>query len=223
VKNTEADFSTYNQQKLYYETEEDDFETCPRDAFTVELEAEIRKFKNKGDEICLCLDLNDDVREPNDFNDAMARLHLREAITERHGQEGPPTRRGSRYPIDGTYVSSNLNPIAAGYSAYVEGVGDHRPTWTDFQRKEVFGHDPGPSTKSTARRLKCEDPRVVKKYLKVYDEYLIRHRLYARAARLEESVTVGQPLTKAQIREYEYIDRKRVQGMKLAEKKCRKL
>jgi hypothetical protein len=60
---------------------------------------------------------------------------------------------------------------------------------------------------------------VVSKYLKVYDEYLKRHGLYTRVAKLQKEVVSGQPLTKAQAKEYEFIDRKRVKGMKIAGKK----
>ena len=178
VLNTTGDFSTYNQQKHYYEKVEEDFEICPRQAFTDELEDEIERFKLAGDEVFLCIDLNENIRGDNSFNDAMDRQYMTEALTYAHGLDGPPTRRGSRHPIDGIWMTDNLESTASGYSEYIEGVGDHRPLWLDAPRSNVFGQEKGASKISAARRLKCIDPRVVQKYLKSYDEYLRRHGLY---------------------------------------------
>ena len=108
-----------------------------------ELEREIKTFKEAGDEICLCLDLNENIRGNNAFNTAMQRVHMKEAIVMAHGADGPPTRRGSRHPIDGIYLTSNLSADASGYGAYVEGVGDHRPLWIDIPTSLVFGEEPG--------------------------------------------------------------------------------
>ena len=61
------------------------------------------------------------------------------------------------------------------------------------------------------------------KYLKFYDAFLRKHNLYARVFNLASDTKQGEPLTRKQIKEYEEIDRRRVQGMKFAEKKCRHL
>jgi hypothetical protein len=114
VVNHTGDFSTYNQQKLYYETVEENYDICPRQAFIDDLEDEIQSFKMAGDEVFLCLDLNENISGDNIFNDSMDRLHMSEAITSAHGLAGPPTRRGSRHPIDGIFITDNLEPTASG-------------------------------------------------------------------------------------------------------------
>ena len=73
------------------------------------------------------------------------------------------------------------------------------------------------------KRLKCDDPRVVKKYLKTYDEFLVKNSLYKRVSILERQVKAGQMLSVELIKEYEAIDKCRVKGMEQAEATCRKL
>ena len=87
----------------------------------------------------------------------------------------------------------------------------------------IFGQNAESSSKAHCRRLQCKDPRVVRKYVTVYTAFLATHNLYSRASTLENSVTEGQYLTRQQSEEFERIDRLRVKGMALAEKRCRRL
>jgi hypothetical protein len=219
-----GDNSVFNQQALYFEKERGDMHTDPQKAFTTELMDEISRFKDMGDEISLCLDLNADVRDQDSFfGTETSRLFLREVITEQHGIHGPETRQGGSKPIDGIYLSELLSISKSGYLDYCERVGDHRMLWADIPLKIAFGVKKYESNKINARRLKNKDPRVVKRYVTKYYAYLIQHDLFARASKLEQAIKEGQPLTAAQIAEFEDIDELRVKGMKLADRKCRKL
>jgi len=93
----------------------------------------------------------------------------------------------------------------------------------DIDLDELFGQAESASKKVICRRLKCKDPRVVKKYMQRYDQYLVENNLYKRASDLEKNVREGVALTMIQKKEFEAIDRLRIQGMQLAEKQCRKL
>ena len=57
----------------------------------------------------------------------------------------------------------------------------------------------------------------------VYTAFLATHNIYSQASTLENSVTEGQLLNVHQSAEFERINRLRVKGMALAEKRCRRL
>ena len=73
----------------------------------------------------------------------------------------------------------------------------------------------------TARRLKTLDPRIVKKYNAILEELFDKHHVYERTLNLFQSL--GDSLSAEQCEEYDQLDRLRIQLMKIAEKKCRKL
>ena len=95
--------------------------------------------------------------------------------------------------------------------------------WIDIPLAQAFGTCLPPANKPKARRLKTSDPRVVAKYLKNYKAFVKTHNLLDRAFNLQASCRAGAPLSEEQVTEFEKIDELRVQGMKMAERKCRKL
>ena len=224
VKNTKLDFSVYNQQKLFQATKNNDNDVCPRQRFITDLLSDIDKFKSQGDDILLSLDLNDDVRDTtSEFGQGMDERRLREVSITKHGQNAPPTtNRGSR-PIDGMFLSADTSSTGCGYLPFEDDISDHRPLWVDIDLDELFGQAESASKKVICRRLKCKDPRVVKKYMQRYDQYLVENNLYKQASDLEKNVREVVALTMIQKKEFEAIDRLRIQGMQLAEKQCRKL
>ena len=152
----------YNQQKHHLETVQEDFETCPRRAFLEDLGKELTSFKDAGDKVCLSLDLNDDIRKCKEFLDILTAARMGDTILSKHGLHCPPTQRNGSAPIDGLSLSTNTLYDETGYLPFVEGMSDHRPTWVDIPEEEVYGSVKQASQAFSARRLKCDDPRVVK-------------------------------------------------------------
>ena len=70
-------------------------------------------------------------------------------------------------------------------------MSDDRPAFLDIPQEEVYGKAKQASQKFAARPLKCDDPRVVKRYLKFYDAFLRQHNLYERVYLLAAAVTKG--------------------------------
>ena len=59
-----------------------------------------------------------------------------------------------------------MTAFAAGYEAFGEGCpSDHRVLWADFTYQEALGHEPPPLIEPPSRRLKADDPRLVKTYI----------------------------------------------------------
>ena len=91
----------------------------------------------------------------------------------------------------------------------------------DVSLVSVLGANLPPIQSARARKLKMQDPRIVKKYNKSLKYFFKRHNLDTRSAKLQQNATF--PLTLQAAHEYEKLDKIRIEGMKYAEKRCRRL
>ena len=181
VANKKGPLSVWNQQKTFFD--KTNREGNPRDLFTIDLLSDIRTWKECGDQIVLMLDVNDDVRNC-DFSTQMLTIGLEETITSQHGDMGPSTyERGTR-PIDGIYVSPTLRGLRCGY---LDFTFDHRALWMDIPVETAFGHSIPQTVARRARRLKCNDPRIVAKYLDLLIQHLDRHNMFQTVNELFET------------------------------------
>ena len=73
----------------------------------------------------------------------------------------------NRQPIDGIWCNRTLTAVRSGYFAYGDAIpSDHLALWIDLTFKHVLGQDSPPILKPSARKLKADDPRLVKTYNK---------------------------------------------------------
>ena len=78
-----------------------------------------------------------------------------------------------------------------------------------------------PILRPAIRRLHCKDPRIVTNFLRRYEKFVTQHQLIERVRDLEARSTF--PLSEDMQLEYEELAALRCQGVRLAERKCRKL
>ena len=139
-------------------------------------------------------------------------------VTAMHGKIGPPTYNRGSVPIDGLFVSRTLRGLKCGYDGF---VWDHRLLWIELPLTIAFGHDVPPIAQAKARRLKCEDPRVVKRYLEVYKADILQFGMLKLAKGLQEWASfIPEHHAKNQ---YEVLDYMRLSAVREADKRCRKL
>ena len=135
------------------------------------------------------LDGNDDMRR-GEVHRSLTACQLRECILEKHKNKVVNTyrRNTKNVPIDGIWISPNLEIKAGGYFAFDEVFQgtDHRTLWVDITYNMAFGHNMAPLVKPQARRLQCKDPRLVDNYIRKYEEIIIKNNLISRALALEE-------------------------------------
>ena len=190
------------------------------EAFWKDFWKQIDDWKEKGEQLVICGDWNCDVRKKifrKDFDDRQ----LIPCNITKHGENGPGTySRGSK-PIDEIFVSSTLQIVQCGYLAHGEAAGDHRPIWVDFTKVSAFGSKLQDTPSYQARRLKCNDPRIVDRYNRLLLQELRDQKMFSRLEELYKNFTV--PLSNAQILELEQLDTIRFNAMVKAEQGCRKL
>ena len=69
----------------------------------------------------------------------------------------------------------------AGYLPFGEGVGDRRALFVDISLVSVLGANLLPFQTARARKLKLQDPRIVKKYNKSLKLFIKSHDLELRS------------------------------------------
>ena len=194
----------------------------PTAAFWEDLARDIVKWQSEGNQLVLMGDWNEDIVNGN-LTEWMSTFGLKEAVTGIHGSNPPPTFHRGSDAIEGIVVSPSVTIKKAGYLGFGDIPGDHRGIWIEVPHKSILGYKMSEIPHAYARRLKMYDPRIVARYLDHLDMYLSAHRVYTRLRALKSSYHPGDPLTTAQAKEFEDLDKIRDKGMKYAEKHCRKL
>jgi hypothetical protein len=207
--------SVWNQQKSYFKTIKED--RCPREMFVQDLAVETAKWLEAGDQLVIGGNINKDVRKcglTGKLND----MGMIEILTTIHGTEGPSTYNRGSTPIDGIYVAHTLHGLRCGYNKF---VWDHRLLWIDLPLTVAFGHNVPPIVRASARRLKSEDPRIVKRYLDEFTAWINQLGLLEKARRLQDNTSImSDGLLKM---EYDRLDQIRFDAMMFADQHCGKL
>ena len=194
---------------------------CPKEMFYMDLKEEIIKWKEQGDGIIVLGDFNTNVQS-QELTDWKESLTLHDVMIDRLGENKklPPTYNRGQAAIDTILCTPGISVRKAGYLPF-SGLSDHRAIFADFTIASTLGVNLPPPKSKSARRLKTMDPRVMKKYTKCLKQYFKRFGLLSRIQVLQNRITY--PLSKEIAESYEKIDKIRIQGMKFAEKNCRKL
>ena len=106
-----------------------------------------------------------------------------ESITSRHGLNGPLTYNRGSALINGLFVSWTLRVLKCRYDGF---IWDHWLLWIEIPLMIAFGHGVPLIIKAKAQQLKCEDPRVVKRYLEVCRANILQFDMMGLAKRLQE-------------------------------------
>ena len=109
-------------------------------------------------------DFNQYVRSKT-ISDWKNKLGLHDKLIEKVEKEGAKLNTYSRGKvlIDTILTTYGIEVTKAGYLSFGEGVGDHRPILMDISIESSLGLNLPPLTSMKARRLKVNDPRVMKR------------------------------------------------------------
>jgi hypothetical protein len=135
--------TTYQQQQIYFITKKKDL-TCPLVLFRNHLIKQIKEWHAAGDRITLFMDHNEHVIN-GQLGKALAdkeRLDLREAIVQHTGTSPGATFFQGSKPMDGLWISSNLDISNACMMPFGYGIGDHCTFILNIPIKSLVGIDP---------------------------------------------------------------------------------
>jgi hypothetical protein len=128
---------------------------------------------------------------------------MKEVIKDFTGEElGPTYFRGST-PIDGIWITpdvqiANACVMPAGY-----GIGDHRLFIIDIVSASIVGAEPPQIQRPMARRLNTRLPNIAERYAAIYEENVKRHRLIERLAEADR-IGVDEEEAKRMIEKVDY-------------------
>ena len=152
----------------------------------------------------------------------LASIGLIDAILSLHTAPSPATHNRGSNTIDGIFVTATLRALSGGFCMFNKMLlSDHRALWIDIPLVALLGFEMPNIVTPSARRLKLNDPRVVKKYFDYLEPYLLSHDLFNRSAVLLASTVFPFPPELAE--EYELIHSLCTEGMLSAERQCRQL
>ena len=209
-------------QALFHELNKREWE--PREQMLIDLQNKISQWTGQGEQVVLMMDCNEDVRS-NQMKKFLDEVRMKECILEKYGEDAPATYIDGRTPIDGIFITWSINIKRGGYTAFDDGIQgqrtDHRCLWVDLNLTDIFGSRNPPLMRFAGRRVKSKHPQVVHKFNTSYKNFVVRHNLAQKIYRLEAEVTF--PITPEQQQQAETIARLRNEGIKHADKKCRRL
>ena len=111
----------------------------------------------------------------------------------------PNTYFRGKQPIDGIYVSQEIEASSLLSLSFHEGVGDHRTTIVDFSTASMIGHYQGHVVRPTSRRLTTKQSLSVRNYNSRLLSQLTAHRIPERLHAISD--TIGLDHTHASTRE----------------------
>jgi hypothetical protein len=168
----------YQQQRQYFITKKKDL-TCPNKLFRQHLVHQLKKWRKEGDRIILFMDHNEHTYD-GPLGRALADkdgLGLQEAVLRHTGRKtGATFFRGSK-PIDGLWVTSNIDIINACVMPFGYGIGDHRMFILDVTMESLIGKNPTKVVRPTSRRLNSKMPRCGEVYVQSLERNILQHRL----------------------------------------------
>jgi hypothetical protein len=171
--------TTYQQQKRFFITARKNL-TCPRKKFNDDLTGQLKKWREDGDRLVVCMDANENIYKKSIRRTltSIEGLNMNEVVGEFTGKKiGPTFFRGSK-PINGVWATSDLVVTHACAMPVGFGVGDHRMFIIDFQESSMVGTALFRVQRFTSRRLNTKvSSGATKKYVERLEESIEKYWL----------------------------------------------
>ena len=211
--------TSYQQQRRYF-IEKRQPDVKPRDKFFEDFIALLKRWRDEGDRIIVCLDANENIYTKR-IGRALTEidgLAMKEVVGDYTGKQlGATYFRGSQ-PIDGVWATKDIEVLNACVMPVGYGMGDHRCFVVDFSLSSLVGRSLVRVKKLKARRLNTKLPRVAERYNQLLEQNLIRHKVdddhrTAYLAETKEEARLALASSEEKSKQY----------MAHAESKCRKI
>jgi hypothetical protein len=146
-------------------------------------------------------------------------LDMREAVVQHTGVHPGATFFCGSKPIDGFWVTNDLEVSNASVMPFGYGVGNHRAFIVDIPIESLVGINPVKIVCPTGRRLNSRLPGCSKVYINSFESNIIRHRLLKKL----HDAHMGTYLDSERARRVIKIDEEGKTYMRHAEKICHKI
>ena len=218
--------TVYNQHKRYFWKR--GIQRCPRKLMHIHLVHQIKTWQESGENIVLMVDANENLEVMGPLQTMLKyECQLIDPIRQRYAKKNQPlpatSLTGSK-PIDSIFVSTSFqNIIRGGWIRVEDSIGDHRAIFIDLPTQVLLGENPFHIHRSTARRLVCDQPKVVQKYNELLNRQLENQHTFAKYEALQNKIDQNQITPTEYITYLNKLDRSITNAIIFAEKRCRKL
>ena len=216
--NNPSSSTSYQQHRRFFINKKKDL-TCPRTKFRDDLIAQLKKWRDEGDRLIVCLDANENIYKKSIGKalTALDGLAMTEVVGAYTGEQiGATFFRGSN-PIDGIWATSDITVVNACIMPAGYGIGDHRLFVIDLCETDITGKHRPAVVRPMSRKLITKIPGVANRYNEILESSIIKHRLIeklGRAYRTKSKRRCQRRLNKIDVEATLY--------MRHAEKKCRR-
>ena len=203
--------TVWSQHFRYIKKEKQIHDPNPIRQFDSDLLAEIKKWKQMGDNLIIGIDMNADVRTCT-LSIILQANQLRNAILTSHPLQSPPAtydKNTSRTPIDAIWVTPNIDITRAGFTPFEGGSPSapsdgHRMLWFEVDNFSFLGkHIPTSTPSLTASRVKSNDPRSVKRYQRLLRKQYGKEKIFSTTKNLIRDIqTFNLPTATPPTKEY---------------------
>jgi hypothetical protein len=218
----------------------------PHKQTLVDLEYFIHKFRNKGHDVAIFIDANQndrrcyrlqghtdhfesktgsniDGRIDGSLKTFLENTGLYNALNNKHGPENTPlTREPGSKVIDYVFVSEGLLPHITSIEMLSQDAvfaSDHRTFFMDIDVESYFVHEADAMPEKQLRQLQLNDPKIADEYRKQLHKLLSTHTVYRRVTKISERRN-SQEWSILDEDDYEKIDRDITRSMLSAARKC---
>ena len=218
--------SVYNQHKRFFMKQ--GINLCPRLLMHQHLTIQIKSWQKKGENIVLLIDANENLARMGQLQTKLCyECNLIDPIRAMYKKNNtilPATSLTGSVPIDSIFVSPQLQKITRGGWIRIEdSVGDHRALFIDIPIKTLLGENPFTIHRSTARRLVCDQPKVVEKYNSSLNRQLQNQGTFSTFHQFQIQHKSNMLNNEEAISKLNKIDNSITNAVRYAEKRCRKL
>ena len=228
---TEMGWATSNNQLAALRSTEDGAKNLlePTSLWYSDLKRLIQDKQDKGHNIVLSGDFNDDLTADKSKVQKLTKdLNLREVLLERHGSEqAPKTYEYGSKPIDGIFVSGNIEVEKGGYIDSLDCPGDHCALWIDVKQTDIIGEQQDHTSKKFSRRVTAKIPSVKNAFQELMEEqmkqYNIREKVDTLYEKCIEEVKQFNRVSKESEKEMDNLNDRVTRAKNYADKRCRKL
>ena len=215
-----------NQHKRYFLNQ--GIDECPRKLMHMHITKQIKKWQMQGENIVLLIDTNEDLSRMGQLQTKLCyECQLVDPIRKIYSKKNttlPSTSLTGSVPIDSIFVSPQLENITrGGWLKIEESVGDHRSLYINLPMSILLGENPFHIHRSSARRLICDQPKIVAKYNKLLNRQLEQQKTLQKYATLKNMIDLKKIQDDQAIILLNKIDSSITNSIRYAEKRCRKL
>jgi hypothetical protein len=169
VENNQDVGSVWNQHVRYFRKEELLYDVDPPEQMLDELLHAVEEWIIAGEVVKIGIDINQNISDPV-LRERFCLVGLTEAISHHHSPSLPPANYNWNYsdtPIDGIWVSSQVEVLVCGYGAFDLGNdgADHQVLWMAVHLASIFGYALQRLNQRVPQRLRSDDPHLVARYV----------------------------------------------------------